>query len=301
LKDQNLVRTRSDNIDEKKFRVEYSRATNLLEVRDTAAQFLFGLTKNEYNFDDSNTLSSIFSLIIIIVSNPDIFSVRLCHHSLIVTKELCFVLFSFTQQYELEMAEKSIKNRMTHSSVNLSDDNQTLPQHFENAFAWKGTYVPIKEDNSANRQSTISENSFEYNLLDDFNLTMEDLFDFDPSWLEFDFEPLAIHDLHPFTSDISWFDYPEQVSNSELFYLNFTFELARVFIYFRKILQYPLWRFLFIKVLITTTTMHANKNKGKWKPNQLDWVISIHYQNDQKSTNSNIDMVQKLKSIDNQC
>jgi hypothetical protein len=214
LKDQNLVRTNSDNIDNKKFRIEYSRANNRLEVRDTAAQFIVALSKNEYNFDDFDTLQSIYSLTMIILSNPNVFGVRLCHHMLTVTKKLCFSSFSSTQQRELQMADRSIENLKTHSLIYLSDGHQTLPKHFENVFAWKGIHVPIKEDNSSDRQSTNSESPFEYNFWDDIYQSTDDLD------LDFHIPLITWNATRPATTTYlsnifpNCFDYPERVSYS---------------------------------------------------------------------------------------
>jgi hypothetical protein len=214
LKDQNLVRTNFDNIDKKKFRIEYSRANNRLEVRDIAAQFIVALSKNEYNFNDFDTLQSIYSLTMIILSNPNIFGVRLCHHMLTVTKKLCFSSFSFTQQCKWQNAERSIQNIKNHSLIYLSDGHQTLPKHFKNAFAWKGIHVPIKEDNSADRQSacnqksTNSEIRFDYNFWNDIYLPSEDFYFHFPS-IEFNLNRLITPP--PYDSN-EMFDNSERVS-----------------------------------------------------------------------------------------
>jgi hypothetical protein len=214
LKDQNLVRTNSDNIDEKKFSVEYSRANNRLEVRDTAAQFIIGLSKNEYNFDEVDTLQSIFTLIMMVLSNPNIFGVRLCHHMLIVTKKLCFSLFSSTQQRELQKAERSIQNIKNHSLIYLRDGHDKLSKHFENVFAWKGIHVPIKEDNSADRQSTSNQKStnsrsrFQYNFWGDIYPSLQN-FDLDPTLIQYNFDWPLYRVLNR-----SWLNDPERVSYS---------------------------------------------------------------------------------------
>jgi hypothetical protein len=190
-----------------------------LEVRDTAAQFIIALSKNEYNLDDSNTLWSIFSLIMVVLSYPDVFGVRLCHHMLTVTKKVCFSLFSSTQQRELQKAEKSIQNIKTHCLIYLRDDHRTLPKHFQNVFAWKGVYVPMKEDNNADcqatfsQQTTNSESPFESDLWNDIHLPMGNLdLDFQLPSIEYNFRWLIV-----FRSDFSnrrWSDYLERVSDS---------------------------------------------------------------------------------------
>jgi hypothetical protein len=147
----------------------------------------------------------------IILSNPNIFGVRLCHHMLTVTKKLCFSLFSSAQQRELQKAERSIQNLKKHSLIYLSDGHQTLPKHFENVFAWKGIHVPIKEDNSADRQSTNSESPFEYNFLDDIYLPSEDFY-FDLPSIEYNLNWLI--NFRPYNFNTVWFDDPERVSYS---------------------------------------------------------------------------------------
>lgn len=218
LKDQNLVRSNSDNIDEKKLRVEYIRANNRLEVRDTAAQFIIALTKNEYNLDDSNTLESIFSLIMAILSNPNVFGVRLCHHTSIIVKKLCFSLFSYTQQRELQKAERSIQNIKTHSLIYLHDGHQTLPTHFQNVYAWKGMYVPMKEGDSADYQSTCNQKSTNFESSLGLNFWNRYLFIEDRN-TDFNFTHFEFNNFLGDTSPVeyfnsSWLIYSESVSYS---------------------------------------------------------------------------------------
>jgi hypothetical protein len=148
LKDQNLVRTKSDNIDDKKVRVKYSLAKNLLEVRDTAVEFIVSLSKNEYDLNDSNTLHNVYSLIMVIFSNPNIFGSQLCHHTWIVVKKCGFSLFSVGEQCNLDNAQQTIYSNKADSSTCLSNNDEPLPNSFENAFAWKGYYAPIEENNT---------------------------------------------------------------------------------------------------------------------------------------------------------
>lgn len=194
LKDQHLIRLNSSNIASENLCIEYSRAKNLLEVRDTAVQFIMALTKNEYNLDDSETLRSIFSLIMVVLSGPNIFGLRLCHHTLTVAKTMYFSLFSYKQQRELQNAQQSIQSIKARSLIYLYDDQQELPESFRNAFAWRGVYVVIKRNDAAansqssyNKTSTDDSNLFEFNHWIDTDLTI----DYDP-YFELDFTP---HDI----------------------------------------------------------------------------------------------------------
>ena len=152
FKGQHLVRVNSKEIVKKNFRVEYMRAKNLLEVRDTAAQFVIALNKNEYDLHDFDTRCSIFSLIIIILSHPNIFSFRLCHHTLILSKKVCFSLFSYSQQRQLEQMEQSVQSIKPHFCDYAIDDEEPLPRNFQNAFAWKDVYVSIEENNASHHR-----------------------------------------------------------------------------------------------------------------------------------------------------
>ncbi|CAF1119942.1 unnamed protein product [Rotaria sp. Silwood1] len=157
LKDKHLVRSNSNNITNEKTRIEYFRAKNLLEVRDIAVQFIIALFRNEYNLDDSNTLHSIYSLIMTILLNPNIFGLRLCHHTLMLVKKFWFSLFSYKQQIKLHNAQESLQSIKTRSLTYLYDDHQPLPEHFDNAFAWQGIYVAIEENINADCDEKFNE------------------------------------------------------------------------------------------------------------------------------------------------
>ena len=171
LRDQHLVRLHSNDIDTKNSRIEYSRAKNLLEVRDTAVQFIIVLSKSEYNLDDPNTLCSIFSLIMVILSHPNEFGLRLCHHTLVMTKKLCFSLFSHSQQRRLHQAEQIIHGIKAHSLLYVHDDEKQLPGSFENVFAWQGVYVFIEENDDADEQSNSSRKLTKYQRFSQVNFT----------------------------------------------------------------------------------------------------------------------------------
>ncbi len=140
LKDKHLVQSNSFNNGNESKQVQYHRATPL-EARDTAVLFIIALSRNEYNFDDFLTLQRIFNLIMIILSHPTIFSPRLCHHTLVIVKKYCFTLFSRKQQCQLFNIQKYSQNNTSDFSTSLCDDNQSLPENFQNSFAWKAVSV----------------------------------------------------------------------------------------------------------------------------------------------------------------
>jgi hypothetical protein len=144
LKDQHLARTNSVDTMDKNKRIRYRRA-NVLEARDTAAQFIIAINNNEYNLDDSRTMNSIFCQVLVILSNPNIFTERLCHHTLTVVKKHCFPLLRYEQRCYLNSVYQSAKNQ-TSNSKTLFNDEQSLPQNFDNAFTWKDVYGPRDED-----------------------------------------------------------------------------------------------------------------------------------------------------------
>ncbi|CAF3148579.1 unnamed protein product [Rotaria sp. Silwood2] len=182
LKDKHLVRLDSNNIPNEKTRIEYRRAKNLLEVRDTAVQFIIALIRNEYNLDDSNTLGGIYSLIMTILLNPKVFGLRLCHHTLIVVKKFYFSLFSYKQQIKLDNAQESLQRIKAKSLTYLYDDHQPLPEHFDNDFALQGIYVVIEENINTNygwkfnKEIIHDEHNFRYDSLETRTLYIENYY-----------------------------------------------------------------------------------------------------------------------------
>ncbi|CAF1562872.1 unnamed protein product, partial [Rotaria sordida] len=81
LRYQNLLRSNPVNIENENQRVKYYKA-NLSEARQTAAEFLIALARNQYKLSDSNTRKDIFTLINIILFNPAVFNSRFRHHTL---------------------------------------------------------------------------------------------------------------------------------------------------------------------------------------------------------------------------
>jgi hypothetical protein len=127
--------------------VEYHRA-NLVETRTTAAEFIIALTKNAYNLVDYGAVDDIVSLIMVILSNPTVYSSRFRHHTLTIAKECCWMVFSKNQQLRLHsIHQKMQKHRKLNSFMYLYDDNNSLPDHFVNAFSWRGVYKPLEENN----------------------------------------------------------------------------------------------------------------------------------------------------------
>jgi hypothetical protein len=160
LKDEILMRSNSTNAEDSKTSIKYHKA-NLSEARQTAAEFVIALAKNEYKLSDSNINESIFTLINIVLFNPAIFNSRFRHHTLTVVKTCCYSFFSKTQQHQVQTTHRIAQYRKTNSSVYLSDDVKSLPDKFQNTFGWRGVYVPIEENrtdslpvNSSNTAST---------------------------------------------------------------------------------------------------------------------------------------------------
>ena len=165
LKSIHLVRLNQKEIVAKNFRIEYMRAKTLLEVRDTAVQFVIALSKNEYDLHDFDTRSNIFSLVMIILSNRNVFSSRLLYHTLMLTKKFCFSLFSYSQQHQLQQMEQSMQSSKPPSFDDTSDDEKPVPHDFQNVFIWKDVYVSIEENQNTHRRSTWSEDLIDTEFL----------------------------------------------------------------------------------------------------------------------------------------
>jgi hypothetical protein len=146
LKEKYLVLSNPTKNDNEKRRIEYYRA-NLSEARNTAAEFIIAIHKNEYNLLDSDTMETIFSLIVVILSKPDVFSSRFRHHTFTIVKEYCFQFFPTKKKYELNITHhRTQKQRKLNSFMYLYNENNSLPDNFDSAFAWKGVYMLPKED-----------------------------------------------------------------------------------------------------------------------------------------------------------
>jgi hypothetical protein len=154
LKDEILMRSNSTNAEDSKTSIKYHKA-NLSEARQTAAEFIIALSKNEYNLHDSHTVGCIFVLIRDILSNAATFSPRFRHHTLIVTKDCCYSFFSIKQQNLLPTTQQIAQHSKDESFMYLYDDDKPLSDYFHNTFAWRGVYVPIEE----NRTDSLSVNS----------------------------------------------------------------------------------------------------------------------------------------------
>ncbi|CAF1439750.1 unnamed protein product [Adineta steineri] len=140
LKNQNLVLTNPININDTKKHLEWHRA-NICEVRNIAAQFIIGISKNAYNLNDSGTRDSIFTLLMDVFSHPNIFHSRFRYHTLRVVEKYCFSLFSDNQQRQLPTTQQITRNIKIDSVRYLDNENQSLPPNFNNTLAWKGIYV----------------------------------------------------------------------------------------------------------------------------------------------------------------
>ena len=111
------------------------------EASDAAVQFMIALRKHEYNTNDSQTLKTIFKLLMAILIRPKKFGVRLCHHAFTIAKKDYISLFSVTQQHKLYKARQSIQ------------DNCELALYFPNVFGGKSTHLTMKELQNGNMSS----------------------------------------------------------------------------------------------------------------------------------------------------
>ena len=167
LKDTNLIQSNPDQNEHKKQRVTYSKLT-LSETRQTAAQFVIGLAENQYQLDDLNTSENIFNLINIILSHATVFSSSFRCHTLTITRKCCYSFFSKDEKRQLRVTHRITQNRKSNLSTYLSDDNQSLPEYFENSFTWKQVPLPIEED-STDRVRSNSTDMFYVDFPDSFS------------------------------------------------------------------------------------------------------------------------------------
>ncbi|CAF0727527.1 unnamed protein product [Adineta steineri] len=140
LINQKLVLTNPIDIDDANKHIEWRRA-NICEARNTAIQFIIGISKNAYNLNDFDTINSIFTLLMVIFSNPKIFGLSYRYHTLKIIKKYCFSLFSDNQQKQLPTTQQIIQNIKIDFIRYLDNKNQSLPPNFKNTFGWKGIYV----------------------------------------------------------------------------------------------------------------------------------------------------------------
>ena len=155
LRDVNLVRTNPDQNEDQ--RVKYERAS-LVEKRQTAAEFVVGIAKNEYQLDDPNTANNIFNLMNIIVSYSSVFSSSFRCHTLTIARKRCYPFFSKDQKRQLYGMHRSTLFNRRNPSTQLFGEEKTIPNDFDNAFNWKS--VPVRDvDNHANSFSVDRERS----------------------------------------------------------------------------------------------------------------------------------------------
>jgi hypothetical protein len=140
--------SKSTEITDYEKRVKYYKAS-LFEARQTAAEFIIALSKEEYYLKDSYTAERIHFLIEIILSNPAIFSSRFRHHTLTIVKKYCYSFFSKAQRCQLQTIYQMAQNQKIKTSLNLSNDGTSLPDNFDNTFSWRGVYVPIEDNKSS--------------------------------------------------------------------------------------------------------------------------------------------------------
>ncbi|CAF2692412.1 unnamed protein product [Rotaria sp. Silwood2] len=145
LKYKSLVLSNPIKTDNDKKRIVYHKA-NISETRQTAAEFIIALGKNQYDLYDLSTLDYIFYLITIILSNSTIFNSRFRHHTLIIAEECCYSFFSKKQRCLLPTSQQIAQHRKIDTLMYLYDDDKPLPDDFCNTFAWRGAYVPEADD-----------------------------------------------------------------------------------------------------------------------------------------------------------
>ena len=141
FKDKHLILT---NPIHQQRRLHYHRAS-LTEVQNAAAEFIIALNKNEYDFNDIQTMNTVFSLILIIFSTPKVFSSQFRHQTLIVVRKCCFSLFSKKQQRELPTIQQIAE---IDSSMYLYDKDFSLSEFKLGAFVW--TAVHLSTDDNEN-------------------------------------------------------------------------------------------------------------------------------------------------------
>ena len=236
LKDVNLVRTNPDQNEDQ--RVKYERAS-LVEARQSAAEFVIGVAKNEYQLDGPNMTNTIFNLMNIILSDSSVFSLSFRCHTLTIVRQCCYSFFSKDQKRQLHSTHRSTLFNKRNPSMYLSDENQAIPINFDNAFTWKS--VDVKNDD--NHTDSLSS---EFN--DALHLDTFDALDSSDD----DIQPDEIH------GDISRYSLESTSTRMEL----------------------------------ESLRLHLKKELVKIQD------ILIQYQNDQRLTNLNIDVDQKLKNID---
>ena len=150
LKDTNLIRS---NLDENQEAIEYSPA-NLSEARQIAAQFVIGLAKNEYQLDDSNTTNTIFNLLNTILSDSSVISSSFRCHTFTIARQCSYSFFTKDQKRQLHGVHRVTQYGSSPSKY-LSDDNQRVPNHFQDSFTWK--ILPLTIDNNRDCSSAFSD------------------------------------------------------------------------------------------------------------------------------------------------
>ncbi|CAF3353999.1 unnamed protein product [Rotaria socialis] len=113
---------------------KYQPVKNIFEARNIAAEFIVALRKKQYDFDAFDTKKQVFSLLMAIFSNLEVFSSRFRYHTLIVVKECCLRLFSEKQQLKFPNLEQIAGNKAIDSWIYLHDDEQPVPKNLENLF-----------------------------------------------------------------------------------------------------------------------------------------------------------------------
>jgi hypothetical protein len=140
-----LLNSTNNNINEE-LCAKYHHAT-VSEARNTAAEFIIALSKNEYDLRDFDTMDRIFSLVTNILSSAEIYSSRFRHHTLAIVKQCCFTFFTKNRQSQLINTHQTTqKNKNFNSFMYIFDDNSSVPNNYYGTFSWKGVYKTTEEN-----------------------------------------------------------------------------------------------------------------------------------------------------------
>ncbi|CAF4678171.1 unnamed protein product, partial [Rotaria sp. Silwood2] len=134
LQEEPSILSTSISISHRSKHFKYRPIKNIFEARNTAAEFIIALHKKKYDLHVFAIKKQIFSLLMVIFSNSNIFSTRFRHHTFIVVKECFLYLFSEKQRLQLPTFEQIAQNKTIDSWIYLHDDEQPVPENLKNVF-----------------------------------------------------------------------------------------------------------------------------------------------------------------------
>jgi hypothetical protein len=112
-------------------------------------------------------------------------------------KKYCFSLFSYKGQRQLNNVQEYIQNIKAKSFKYLCNDDQELPENFQNACAWKHFFVAIEENDNPYRGLNFDKKFIHYETIPELNfdewlyLPLADNFFFPYTWPVFDWRKLV--------------------------------------------------------------------------------------------------------------